>query len=340
LRSRGSYTLAAGTWPRTWFFRNYSEILVEYSRRTLSYESDKLNAISGCLDVLGQNGEVKFVAGLPSADFHYAMLWYGEYDRPRKGFPSWSWAGWRADMQAHFILPNNGPSGFLSPVGDGNLEYKDNSAPHLVHLAADFLPKPHRSNRCSQHLASILLSESSSTVRVSSEVAKFFLDITKGPDLGPVVAGIPARGKWPSTERWADIPHDFDTNSANTSVEWDPETQYLILGPRIRFRDSWDIYPRNESWENHWPLFFMGFPSSLRGSTLTWLLRDGIELIKIIEVELISGDASVLPFHRVLCLGIDRSECIPDHGRRMGVFCIPKQWWKRAEPEEMVVTFM
>ncbi|KAF8861515.1 hypothetical protein BDZ45DRAFT_687597 [Acephala macrosclerotiorum] len=67
LLSHGSFTLSVLGWLRTtnWDFRDYDAVLLEYSQRTLSYESDKLNAISGCLDLLAQKKGIYFLVDYP-----------------------------------------------------------------------------------------------------------------------------------------------------------------------------------------------------------------------------------------------------------------------------------
>ena len=95
LRSNGYYVLSAFMWLRNseWDFSDYDAVALAYSHRRLSYESDRLDAISGCFNMVAQKKGIHFISGLPSADFHYALLFHGEKDRSRAGFPSWSWAG-------------------------------------------------------------------------------------------------------------------------------------------------------------------------------------------------------------------------------------------------------
>lgn len=336
LRFRGYYTRSALGWLRTaeWDFGEYDSIVLAYSQRTLSYESDRLDAISGCLNILAQKKGIHFFSGLPSADFHYALLWEGEYDRPRAGFPSWSWAGWHAMNQVHFIFPQKDISGSLIPAENGNFEYGDQNPPDIELqgiLIRSGMEHPHQPNKCSQRLASLSVSRSNPTVTVKSEVAKFFIDITAESAVTPDPAGGWAEGN---------IPPDFDTTSGRFSVDWDPETAYRRPYGRLCLRDSsGNTYKDLVSWFNRWPYFLLFFPTTLRGSTLTWLLRDGMELINIVEVKLLDGSKGLKPFHHVLCLGIDRSEGIPGRGRRMGMFCIPKEAWDKAEPKKMEVEF-
>lgn len=85
LRTHTRWTLSIHRWldNSNWCFSDYQGMISMYTIRELSYESDKINAISGCLNMLGLRKGIQFVWGLPSIDFHYALLWTREYDRPR-----------------------------------------------------------------------------------------------------------------------------------------------------------------------------------------------------------------------------------------------------------------
>lgn len=336
LRSNGYYVLSAFMWLRSseWDFSDYDAVALAYSQRRLSYESDRLDAISGCFNMVAQKKGIHFISGLPSADFHYALLFHGENDRFRAGFPSWSWAGWYAVNQMHFIYPKASASLVLTQTEDGEFEYRGPDAPDGELegvLLRPTLESPHRVNKCAQKLATLEVSESRGTLTITSEAARFFVDIE--PALGTPLYGT---GEW--SERMSSP--DFDTTSGHFATHWAPEVEYNKPYQRLRLRDSsGNTYKELHRWTNHGPVVLVELPMTLRGSTLTWLLRDGIELIRIVEIKFLEGHEKMKPFHHVLCLGIDRSEGIPGQGRRMGMFCIPKEAWDKAEPREMEVTF-
>ena len=78
----------------------YWRSMVElYSRRKMSNAEDALNAFSGVLQCLETKYEDGFFWGLPVADFQWGLLWRFQ-SRPtrREGFPTWSWAGWKAQI--------------------------------------------------------------------------------------------------------------------------------------------------------------------------------------------------------------------------------------------------
>ena len=77
----------------------------------------------------------------------------------------------------------------------------------------------------------------------------------------------------------------------------------------------------------------------LSGKELRWLIEDGLELIRVIDIKSVEGKERVKPFRHVLCLGVDRTwdEGAERRGRRMGMFLLPWEMWEMAGPEKMVV---
>ena len=70
-----------------------------YCYRSMTKEVDALSAFKGVLQRLETMYDGGFFGGLPEADFQWGLLWQSQA-RPerRKGFPTWSWAGWRCPM--------------------------------------------------------------------------------------------------------------------------------------------------------------------------------------------------------------------------------------------------
>lgn len=71
-----------------------------YTARSFTYSSD-INAPAGVLNTQGNVMNCGIFQVLPSAIFDLALLWQprGKVIR-REGFPSWSWAGWQAQVMA------------------------------------------------------------------------------------------------------------------------------------------------------------------------------------------------------------------------------------------------
>ena len=237
------------------------------------------------------------------------------------------------DPQSHIIYPMKEGSGTLIRKND----IFEHNVPALQEIEVQGLlvslaERPHRFNRCVQNLAMLCVDVSTNCVIITSEVAKFHLDI---------VADISIAKQSTLNEATNDIPGNFDSRletKATRGCDIEYETPYN----RFLARDSLNniykhYYPR---WYGHTPFFNIALPYTLRGWTLTWLLRDGIELVKIVELELVTGAEELEHVHHVLCLGVDRSPGIPNHGRRIGMFCIPKERLMKAKPEERPLTFL
>lgn len=112
----------------SWNFEDYHNLIMSYTSRRLTYGSDRIKAIAGALNLLSEKKGVRFIHGLPTADFHYALLWIGECDQPRIGFPSWSWAGWHCIEQYHAIYPKESSTCSLSEPGRWLWESADDRA--------------------------------------------------------------------------------------------------------------------------------------------------------------------------------------------------------------------
>lgn len=97
----GLYDIPSGTSARVVFDTLYKPMLRAYLCRSMTYDTDAVNAFSGILRVLSRYmGDFHF--GLPCRYFGAALLW----DDPNRGvfrrrhsFPSWSWAGWEWDFR-------------------------------------------------------------------------------------------------------------------------------------------------------------------------------------------------------------------------------------------------
>ena len=86
--------------------QRYSKIMSQYSSRELSFPSDIENAFLGIQDVLSHKLGWRFVAGLPTGIFDWALLWLPHGQLQRREWhihaddstvispPSWSWFGW------------------------------------------------------------------------------------------------------------------------------------------------------------------------------------------------------------------------------------------------------
>ncbi|KAK8136610.1 HET-domain-containing protein [Apiospora sp. TS-2023a] len=347
LHSKRYSALSSYTWLRQkkWRFQDYESIMSAYSQRNLSYESDRMDAISGCFNILTHSQGICFVKGLPTVDFHYALLWtLEEYDRRREGFPSWSWAGWYMQNQLHYMYPFEEPSGSLILAKDGTYSYRSSETKAIELdglLISSGMEGAHRANKCAQKLARLSVSGESGILTIESEVARFFIDIK--PDPSPPDYDSASKEGWeiPSKGVHGRVPSWFDSTKGQYSADWEPDSEYYRPGDdRLCLRNaSGDVYPIYFPAVRYWPTLVLGLPMTLRGSTLTWLLSRGIEMVKIVDIELLEGEDDMKPFHYVLCLGIDGSDSHPDYVQRMGIFYLSKDVWEKAGPRHMSVKF-
>jgi hypothetical protein len=252
----------------------------------------------------------------------------GEYDRPRGGFPSWSWAGWHCLQTHHLIYPKQSSTSNLSHSShNGNLQTTSpiTSDAELQGTIVSLTERSHLKNKCRQNFASISITDykTSSILEITSEVAHFSVDVLSCVPTSDDAYFFP--------RPHLNVPDTFDSTDETTSIKentWNLSKEYYTPYARFRLRDSSGNscqyhYPR---WYNHWPPTIFKFPSTLNGSSIKWLLGEGINLVRILEVEVLEGD--VKPFHLVFCLGIDSRGEIK---KRFGMFCLPKEVWERAE---------
>ncbi|KAK3318737.1 heterokaryon incompatibility protein-domain-containing protein [Apodospora peruviana] len=336
LASSGFHVLGGHKWLRTakWHFRDYERIVLNYSRRRLTYESDKLAALTGCLKLIGEKKDLMFLNGLPSVDFHYALLWHGEDGPRREGFPSWSWAGWVTSMNVTYLVrPEDEISAKLEPdpKADGkSLVYRHREDKEFE-LQGLLLHNPEVGwsagrlwNVCKQQLANIRTEPPFSSVTIESEAARFYLAIVpESPDCKDELCRALRAGPTGSSQ---------DLEAEKTyDLPWNSECGICL-------RDqSGNLMRYNYAWLSRWPLFSANMPQSLSGSELGWLMRDGLDLIRIVDITLLTGYDRLRPFRHVLSLGIDRSEGVAGRCRRMGMYCIPGEAWDKAGPKKMTV---
>lgn len=108
----------------------YEHILPCYIARSLTYDTDALNAFTGTLarfePYLGEHWQ-----GLHQCGFALWLTWVAMYENTltrREGFPSWSWAGWKWSnpnsqiLACTYIPTNEWQSVYFYRIKDGNLQ--------------------------------------------------------------------------------------------------------------------------------------------------------------------------------------------------------------------------
>ncbi|KAL9086665.1 MAG: hypothetical protein Q9165_006984 [Trypethelium subeluteriae] len=85
-------------WPSR-RLEHWGEKLNLYSYRSMRFPEDAIRAFNGVLQRLETIYPKGFFLGLPVEDFDWALLWRSQWPPVRrKGFPTWSWAGWKGPL--------------------------------------------------------------------------------------------------------------------------------------------------------------------------------------------------------------------------------------------------
>ncbi|KAK5112713.1 hypothetical protein LTR62_003811 [Meristemomyces frigidus] len=88
------------------YHNSYEELISRYTRRKMTYPSDKLNAIEGIMNIVRLEHNVDFLCGMPTSHlFGRWLCWVpaGPSVSSSSGgqestkFPTWSWAGWHGE---------------------------------------------------------------------------------------------------------------------------------------------------------------------------------------------------------------------------------------------------
>ena len=112
------------------------EVVEEFSKMSLTHESDRLPALTGVATVFRNRLKCNYLAGLWSNDLQRGLLWdvtrYSESNRLRKlSTPSWSWASMSfPDGEAAIIFPAGHDNGFRPDCRFTSFE-TDNSSGYL-----------------------------------------------------------------------------------------------------------------------------------------------------------------------------------------------------------------
>jgi len=75
----------------TW--KSWGMVLQNYTRRSLSFQSDRFNALYGMAQRYEKVFQDQYIAGLWAGHLHYSLLWFLEQPSERRHpeWPSWSW---------------------------------------------------------------------------------------------------------------------------------------------------------------------------------------------------------------------------------------------------------
>ncbi|RAK95909.1 HET-domain-containing protein [Aspergillus ibericus CBS 121593] len=112
----------------------YGGLVKSYTRRSLTYDTDIVDAFSGISSLLSREDQMnrrgELAAGLPLLNFLPHLLWVPENSLVRRPprtsdqledhFPSWSWIGWRGPVSYELLrltstIPRRPLKSFLAP---------------------------------------------------------------------------------------------------------------------------------------------------------------------------------------------------------------------------------
>jgi hypothetical protein len=94
-------------YTQEWDLGVFKLIIDAYTKRNLTCQSDALAAITGLLNRISSVKKIEFSFGHPKVDFVRSLLWVpgsGALIKRRKGFPTWSWAGWQGEVTIPYWL--------------------------------------------------------------------------------------------------------------------------------------------------------------------------------------------------------------------------------------------
>jgi hypothetical protein len=82
-------------------FLKYSELVKDYTSRSITYQDDALAACRGIFSLLSEKIETTFIHGMPVKFLEQTLIFDTRAFSPRfrrHGFPSWSWLGWNQEL--------------------------------------------------------------------------------------------------------------------------------------------------------------------------------------------------------------------------------------------------
>jgi hypothetical protein len=315
--------------------------------------------LSGCLSFLSQNSGVQYFSGLPSKDFHYALLWIYEYDYPREGFPSWSWAGWHTCQAYHVFHPaknsglevhiHHGDHSFAFPtavIEKPDIEKDDRFSIDLKNIDGTLF-------KCAHWPAQIFLSSPSEVIISSTWARSRFIlthNETESTESTESINDLPTHlPKFLRNRPVEMFPPEFHSDT-HPEVPWEDDTMYHIGYNRWRLLDAFGhlsipetphwlaiwLDSKNLSQSQHFPRCTFHFPSLMQGSSIRRILDEGLQLLNIIEIEIVNEKG--LTLRMVLCLGIDMVKDSLGVAKRFGgTFWIAKEYWDRLNPSKVTL---
>jgi hypothetical protein len=288
----------------------FRSILIAYTRRHLTQNSDALAVLSGLLSRITKLARAEFCFGHPKQDLIRSLLWKNESIHRRKEFPSWTWLGWKGNITIPMWQmghpDDSRPDIFFLEI-DG---YEDNTHSVVERDIARVIEYPDEKSE-------------KPTLKIFSKVAR--LQAVKVARKGESFQNSNGdEGDGMSTannDLWClNIAHSHDVPCVHAGVCWvfthdacftvDPETSSQLEQRGCKMEFVLLVH-----WQEH-----------IRGEQSTW---------KALEINhlLTSGESEI--GNLVLTLLLLRNQA--GRAERIALVPIPYESWAAASPEEMLV---
>lgn len=88
----------------------YCDYLKQYSLRQLTNEGDRVDAMMGILQRIRRKLQCRLVHGLLSDAFEWSLFFDASSCQRQPLFPSYSWAGWKGEIDTGWPMPDNADS--------------------------------------------------------------------------------------------------------------------------------------------------------------------------------------------------------------------------------------
>jgi hypothetical protein len=288
----------------------FRSILLSYTRRHLTKDSDALAAISGLLARITKLTGEEFCFGHPKRDLIRSLVWKSKFSLRRKDFPSWSWLGWRGTINLIMWQEN----------------HPDVSRPDIFLIDIEGIPS-NTHYVVEKRIAKVIeYPEEKSTspiLKISSQVARFeaIKVVRKGEDFQDSNEDESEGTSTASDDLWClNIAHSHDLPCTHAGVGWafthsgcftaDPETSLRLEDVSCQVEFVLLV---------HWQEYIKDKDSS-------WVALDTNHLF----TEDDSGVGNL-----VLALLILENQ--DGKAERIALVPIPYESWAAASPEEMFI---
>lgn len=119
-------------------FRDYKELIENYSKRVLTRNDDAFRAVSGILARISDSQQWHIIAGMPTIALEHMLLFRGRHHIVcrRRPFPTYSWLGWKGALE--FMRDVDVLAGWIVWYGWNAGTVQRLAIPVISHIEPDF----------------------------------------------------------------------------------------------------------------------------------------------------------------------------------------------------------